>query len=134
MHQDLHARAQQASDNNDYCSACGGQGYLLCCDGCDRSFHFTCLDPPFDQDDHFDSKWFCSVCESARDATTRPPQGLFADLHRFIEKNNPRSFQLPEYIQQYFEGTKPGTDGEYVEVADQKPLYVVLFAPRLCPT
>ena len=31
-------------ENDDYCAACGGNGKLLCCDGCTRSFHFKCVD------------------------------------------------------------------------------------------
>lgn len=122
MHPDLHARAQQALDNNDFCSACGGSGYLLCCDGCDRSFHFTCLDPPFNQSEHYESRWFCAACEAKRGSSRGPVDGLFAPLNVVLEQSNPTAFRLPEYVQRFFEGTSAGPDGEYIEGPEQRSL------------
>jgi len=113
----------QASENNDYCSACGGTGFLLCCDGCDRSFHFTCLDPPQHQEAILDEPWFCYMCQS-RAANGSFAHGLFSELQRHIAGKNPSSFKLPLDIRDYFEGVKTGEQGEYAESQTQRAAYV----------
>ncbi|KAI9849729.1 MAG: hypothetical protein M1838_000090 [Thelocarpon superellum] len=106
-------------DNEDFCSACGGNGDLLCCDGCDRSFHFTCLDPPMDKD-QLPETWFCYVCASSRNPQSRYPRGLFAGLLGNLERKNPVAYTLPMDIREYFEGVKTGDEGEYEEAVTQK--------------
>lgn len=110
----------QPGENHDFCSACGGGGYLLCCDGCERSFHFTCLDPPIDQSAPLDEPWFCYICLAKRAPVLKPSDGLFAALLFYVQKKNPTAFFLPESIRDYFEGVHTGEDGEYVEVPMQK--------------
>lgn len=127
MHQDLPTRASKVpidddEEDDDVCAACGGPGLLICCDGCDRSFHFDCLDPPRDPDDSIEGEWLCPRCESQRDTLKRPPQGLFADLEYNIEKSNPRSFTLPPLIRDYYKDIRTGSDGEYVAAAEQRPM------------
>jgi len=117
----------QASENNDYCSACGGTGFLLCCDGCDRSFHFTCLDPPQHQEAILDEPWFCYMCQS-RAANGSFAHGLFSELQRHIAGKNPSSFKLPLDIRDYFEGVKTGEQGEYAESQTQTATYVFSFS------
>lgn len=56
--------------NNDYCTSCNGIGRFLCCDGCPRSFHFACLEPPLDIDDVPDDQWFCTECRVERVRTS----------------------------------------------------------------
>lgn len=124
MHQNLPTRSSKDSDNNDYCTACGGPGYLLCCDGCDRSFHFTCLDPPYDEDRQFEKQWYCSECEAQRDTLDRPPPGLFADLEYNLVKVNTKAFELPRFIRDQYRGVKTGEGGEYLAVVEQRPMYV----------
>lgn len=41
----------KGSANNDFCETCGGHGRFVCCDGCPRSFHFFCMNPPLDIDE-----------------------------------------------------------------------------------
>ncbi|CCF53643.1 hypothetical protein NDA11_004922 [Ustilago hordei] len=84
------------SANNDFCETCGGHGRFVCCDGCPRSFHFFCMNPPLDIDEmppsnaaqvlgpakekgkgkagphgsqpdlNMDEMWFCNVCVAER--------------------------------------------------------------------
>ena len=44
--------------NEEICGACAGPGRFLCCEGCPKSFHFTCLDPPIDENDLPEDSWY----------------------------------------------------------------------------
>jgi len=112
------------ADNQDFCSACSGNGYLVCCDGCVRSFHFTCLDPPLNHIAPLDEPWFCYICLAESAPASRLSNGLFAALLSCVQKKNPTAFILPEEVRDYFEGVQTGEDGEYVEVPMQKAMYV----------
>ncbi|KAF2173556.1 hypothetical protein M409DRAFT_61920 [Zasmidium cellare ATCC 36951] len=108
------------SENNDFCSACHSSGYLLCCDGCDRSFHFTCLDPPISEDSQeLDEPWYCYICVAKRPVTTQSPEkaqrGIFAQLISGLKKQNPANFSLPDDIRDYFEGVATDRNGGFVE-------------------
>ncbi|KAI8634789.1 hypothetical protein F5Y19DRAFT_125081 [Xylariaceae sp. FL1651] len=108
-------------DNDDSCYTCGGNGELVCCDGCTYSFHFTCIDPPMDQG-HIPDEWFCNECQ----IRYNPPlvnehKGIFGLLATNLERKNPRAFRLPEPLREYFEGVKTGPEGEYEEAAPPKP-------------
>ncbi|KAF6807305.1 PHD-finger domain-containing protein [Colletotrichum sojae] len=102
-------------DNDDYCSACGGVGDLVCCENCPRSFHFGCVD--LDQNDTTPDEWFCNLCFSIRYPTRVPEhKGPFGGMLNCLEKTNPQAFKLPREVQLYFEGVKIGADGEYEDV------------------
>jgi len=118
-------RTQQLSENEDFCSACGGSGFLLCCDGCDRSFHFTCLDPPLNDDaTELNEPWFCFICVAKRPVTTDPTEkatrGIFAPLLSSLRKRNPSNFQLPQNIREYFEGVAADAKGGFIEAVHTK--------------
>ncbi|KAK5168646.1 uncharacterized protein LTR77_005955 [Saxophila tyrrhenica] len=110
---------EELSENNDFCSACGGSGYLLCCDGCDRSFHFACLDPPLnDEASELNEPWYCYICVAKRpitDSPEKPHRGLFAPLFNSLRKLNPSNFALPQDIRDYFEGVATDKTGSFVE-------------------
>ncbi|KAK0722319.1 hypothetical protein B0T26DRAFT_641949 [Lasiosphaeria miniovina] len=102
-------------DNDDYCSSCGGNGELVCCDGCTRSFHFSCVDPPLRQDS-MPADWFCNVCRTARDSASLPIHtGALALLLERLDAKNSSAFRLPDHVRDYFEGVQTGVDGEYEE-------------------
>lgn len=44
--------------NEEVCSACGGPGRFLCCEGCPKSFHFSCLNPPVNENDLPKDSWY----------------------------------------------------------------------------
>ncbi|KAF2487115.1 hypothetical protein BDY17DRAFT_3385 [Neohortaea acidophila] len=114
----------QLSENNDFCSACGGSGFLLCCDGCDRSFHFSCLDPPLSEDaSELNEPWYCYICVAKRpvfDSPEKPPPGLFSALFSTLKKRNPSNFALPQDIREYFEGVATDKNGQFVEAVNTR--------------
>lgn len=124
--QRLTFQTQLGSENNDFCSACGGSGYLLCCDGCDRSFHFSCLDPPLNDDaKELDEPWYCFICVArkplAAESPEKPQRGLFASLLNGLKKRNPATFLLPADIRDYYEGVQADRNGSFVEAVSSKP-------------
>ncbi|KAG9245401.1 hypothetical protein BJ878DRAFT_419266 [Calycina marina] len=115
-------------ENDDYCSCCSGSGELVCCDGCTRSFHYTCADPPVDKSKLSNTAdWFCNVCTAKEARKESAPRRLFdkptlfGSLLARIEIRNPESFTLPKEVRERFENVKTGADGEYEEFATVKP-------------
>ncbi|KAK9456557.1 hypothetical protein V1511DRAFT_509241 [Dipodascopsis uninucleata] len=107
--------------NDDFCSACGGIGRFLCCEGCPRSFHFTCADPPIDEDNLPEDSWFCKSCYTKRHPPLPPPRGLFSELLDQMQRRNPSSFSLPKELRERYEGVTTTDFGEYQDVNDLKP-------------
>ncbi len=90
----------------------------MCCDGCTRSFHFKCVDPPVHEDRELPDEWFCNVCVARRSpASLTRHSGLFGTLLNLMEKKNSSAFRLPSYVRDCFEGVKTGIDGEYEDAA-----------------
>uniref|UniRef100_A0A673G1H6 Autoimmune regulator n=1 Tax=Sinocyclocheilus rhinocerous TaxID=307959 RepID=A0A673G1H6_9TELE len=60
--------------NDDECTVCKDGGELICCDGCPRAFHLTCLVPPLTSIPS--GTWRCQLCQSnrAKDRTYTPLQ------------------------------------------------------------
>lgn len=92
----------------------------MCCDGCPRSFHFKCVDPPLSENQLPDN-WFCNVCKALRNPPSNGNTGAFGALITVLEKKNPSAFHLPKDIREYFEGVRTGAEGEYEESVAQKP-------------
>ena len=117
----------QRSENNDFCSACRGAGYLLCCDGCDRSFHFECLDPPIsDEAKELNEPWYCYICVAKKPLAAESPEkkepiGLFGPLLTKLKKANPKNFELPDDIRNYYEGTGTDRNGSFMDAVSGKP-------------
>lgn len=112
----------QRSENDDFCSACGFSGLLLCCDGCDKAFHLTCCDPPLE--DTPDEKWLCHLCaaKTAPASKESGPFRMFGPLMGSINKRNPTVFALPKRVQDHFEGVRADKEGAYEEMQATKPL------------
>lgn len=47
-------------ENDDECAICKMEGDLICCDGCESSFHRACLDLP--EEDSLEGSWHCPEC------------------------------------------------------------------------
>ncbi|UZJ56100.1 hypothetical protein CBS101457_005420 [Exobasidium rhododendri] len=128
--------------NNEYCETCGGVGHFICCDGCPRSFHFACIDPPLDIDelpstigDESDT-WYCNVCRAEKKKATALGKGkkagnknggVFGPLISHIEEVNPTIFALPLEVRSYFKGVATASDGSYVNSAMLRPIKVNKF-------
>ncbi|KAI5465776.1 hypothetical protein BGZ63DRAFT_349263 [Mariannaea sp. PMI_226] len=110
----------QATDNEEDCSACGAAGDVVCCDGCPRSFHFECVG--MSRSDPLPDEWFCNECYCKRfPSRLQRYSGVFATALSHLDRCIPRSFSLPKALQERFEGVKAGADGEYEEVSTSKP-------------
>jgi hypothetical protein len=114
---------KQTGENDEYCAACGGNGQLVCCDGCTRSFHFKCIDPPLEQSDLLqEEEWFCTACLARHVPRSKEEAaGTFGPLLANLERKNPSAFHLPKSIREYFDNVKTGTEGEYEEAVVPKP-------------
>lgn len=104
-------------DNDDYCSSCSGNGELVCCDGCTRSFHFGCVDPIL-RPETMPVEWFCNVCRTRREPSQLPVHGgAFALVMEKLDARNSSAFRLPALVRDRFEGVRTGADGEYEEIS-----------------
>ncbi|KAG1969400.1 autoimmune regulator [Pimephales promelas] len=65
-------RVMDVEHNDDECAVCKDGGELICCDGCPRAFHLTCLVPPLASIPS--GTWRCQLCQSnrAKDKTYNP--------------------------------------------------------------
>ncbi|TMW56279.1 hypothetical protein Poli38472_008927 [Pythium oligandrum] len=62
------SESSEASDyHNEYCELCFTGGQLLCCDGCERAYHFSCVTPPIKDIPMGD--WFCDTCSTLLGST-----------------------------------------------------------------
>lgn len=103
-------------DNDEFCASCGGEGKLLCCDGCTNSFHHACLEPPLNPDEEVEGEWFCPRCVARRTRDAVYPTGLLGLVLRRVDDVIPKAYSLPHDIREYFEGVRTGDEGEYEEV------------------
>ena len=53
-------------DDHDVCVICEDVGTLLICDGCEKSYHPNCLDPPLEMEKLSDGDWFCFQCNNEK--------------------------------------------------------------------
>ncbi|KKY20880.1 putative phd finger domain protein [Phaeomoniella chlamydospora] len=106
------------TDNDEECSACGGTGELICCDGCPHAFHFSCVDPPLKAIP--EGQWYCSRCNAERNQGGQSHLGIFNKVVRNYDEELPVSYALPKPIQDYWDCVRRGSNGEYEEYAEPK--------------
>lgn len=109
-------------DNDDFCSACGGNGEIVCCDGCTRAFHQLCHDPfiPYSVLSDEDEEWYCWDCSIKRDpGLVKQHKGPWGPLMTALDKKHAVSYRLPKKTREYFEGVRTGPDGEYEDFVPQ---------------
>ncbi|XP_053363777.1 autoimmune regulator [Clarias gariepinus] len=61
---ETHAQGMDVERNDDECTVCKDGGELICCDGCPRAFHLTCLVPPLTSIPS--GSWRCGLCNGSR--------------------------------------------------------------------
>ncbi|KAJ1920848.1 hypothetical protein H4219_001085 [Mycoemilia scoparia] len=118
--------------SNDFCEACKQTGRFICCDSCPRVFHFMCIDPPLDEDYANDiSNWYCSKCRPLKPGPKKMDRHnpLFP-LYQALEKRNPTVFSVPENIRKQFDGVEEGSDGEYINPQENRPIKTLADADR----
>ncbi len=49
----------EQTQHEEQCGLCGGEGELLCCDGCPAAFHLACVGLAAAPE----GDWFCAVCK-----------------------------------------------------------------------
>ena len=109
--------------NDDDCAACGGIGYLICCGGCSRSFHFTCCDPPLDKDENPDV-FNCHVCLARMAPLDRPPPPRSGEKEPGVSKE-------PRTVIVYKEG---GQTYDTTTRSSKKPVIIHNGGGRTCDT
>jgi hypothetical protein len=64
-----------------------------------------------------DDQWFCPRCVARRSYGQVETSGVLGRIIRRIDEINPKAFNLPFEIREYFEGVKTGDGGEYEEIS-----------------
>ena len=54
---------KQKNPDGSYCLLCNGGGELLCCGGCDKTFHLSCINP---LEKNPVGEWYCDKCRRKR--------------------------------------------------------------------
>jgi len=97
--------------NEAWCDVClGTDGDQLCCDGCTKSFHLMCLNPPAQEAPL--GEWFCAQCACKRrrldagaeiDVEIEKEAPFPRTLIKHMQATNPENFCLP--FRFFFDGS-----------------------------
>ncbi|KAJ7582494.1 hypothetical protein C8J56DRAFT_864487 [Mycena floridula] len=108
--------------NDDHCSSCHTTtGALVYCDGCPKSFHLLCVNPPMQSTEDAGQTWFCPPCATRKHPPRKPPHSLLSPLIQNLEMTTPTEFQLPDEIKSFFKDVGTGDKGGYLDNSVIKP-------------
>ncbi|KAG9264757.1 autoimmune regulator [Astyanax mexicanus] len=79
-------RAVDVERNDDECAVCKDGGELICCDGCPRAFHLTCLVPPLTSIPS--GTWRCKLCNGSRALIEKTYTPLQPPVHTPLTESN----------------------------------------------
>ncbi|XP_071999357.1 autoimmune regulator-like isoform X1 [Engystomops pustulosus] len=120
--------------NDDECTVCRDGGELLCCDGCPRSFHLTCLVPPLNYIPR--GTWRCDSCRKGGSLTDERKDQTDKDATVVAEPTETRATESSTDSH-----VLPETFGSYSVIqdaqlsCDQHHIYSQpIPQPRICPT
>jgi len=98
----------EETEDEDVCMVCKEPGTLLICDGCEKSYHTKCLDPPLD--DVPEEEWFCPACCSQKLTTSR-------SAHEEMDSNQHGSLEAPR--SSILDNSKEEAPAEQAEASPQ---------------
>ncbi|KAG9286228.1 hypothetical protein G9A89_014214 [Geosiphon pyriformis] len=111
---------KSTAQNHELCDACHGAGHLICCDGCPRAYHFTCVNPPLDYKAPPPGNWYCKVCQTERRAPPKAPPSLFSELLDHGRRVNSIQYEVPMWVKDAFEGVGTEGTGHFVDFNHKK--------------
>ncbi|KAI4877695.1 hypothetical protein NFI96_025638, partial [Prochilodus magdalenae] len=82
-------RAMEVERNDDECTVCKDGGELICCDGCPRAFHLTCLVPPLTSIPS--GTWRCKFCNGSRATIEKTYASLQPPVHTPLTESSSSS-------------------------------------------
>ena len=101
-------------------------GELICCDGCENSFHANCYNPPITAE-KLKTNFYCYQCDPSEDGYP-VENNIFKPLQDAFKSTNPASFSLPKSLWGQFDGVSSKDTGEYVDASEPRvPVYVSPF-------
>jgi hypothetical protein len=114
---------EEPRSRTQYCAACRGNGTIVDCSGCFRSYHTFCLDPPMTMEQVQDSEEIRdNICAHETDQTEYDEDNPFLELLKSLDNRRPVVFQLPKEYHTYFDNTKATSYGTYSYTGfDEKP-------------
>lgn len=73
--------------NQYYCQVCRGFGDVVCCDGCPRVYHRTCVPsgPSRDALDNDEDPWFCPQCIGKKKSRRAEKEDRASSQHRCVD-------------------------------------------------
>ncbi|KAM3930820.1 autoimmune regulator [Leptodactylus fuscus] len=120
--------------NDDECSVCRDGGELLCCDGCPRSFHLSCLVPPLTYIPS--GTWRCESCRKDvsptaehKDHSDKDDAIMTESTENSAMESSEDAHVLPENGGSCSVIQNPKLCSDQHHISNQQPLQ-----PNVCPT
>lgn len=114
--------SSEPPENSDNCYECDEGGNLLCCDTCDKAFHFGCVNPAMDPKNPPKGEWYCESC-LIRNLVTSSMKGKKHDKKT--------EFNLDKEYKEYFSGVGEGVQYNAAHPTDQLNQRYYMTVPHL---